>query len=249
MGIFLHALDARTGEVLWTNEGEGSVYMKQPHQADAFAAIASQGAQVVVGDKLLVPGGRSVPACYDRKTGKRLYYHLADHSKIGGGAEVVANDKVFVNGGAAFDVRTGYYLGHVGDPVVLTPDVLYAGTGAKCRALDLAHARLHSDTASTRSGKWGSRASWKIDPLGSVTVPPLTASGKKGDGTPRTRGPVPFFPDAVNGRYFAERYSTGEIKGACATNRRSHKPRNDGSLIAVPWNALPGKRKPAWPTS
>src|SRR5437762_2691614 len=37
MGIFLHALDARTGAVVWTNSGDGSLYMKQPHNADSFA--------------------------------------------------------------------------------------------------------------------------------------------------------------------------------------------------------------------
>src|SRR4029079_3273388 len=36
MGIFIHAVDARTGAAIWTNDGDGSVYMKQPHNADAF---------------------------------------------------------------------------------------------------------------------------------------------------------------------------------------------------------------------
>src|SRR5262245_43546827 len=84
MGIFLHALDARTGAVVWTNDGDGSLYMKQPHNADSFAGVAPQGALAVAGDKLLVPGGRSVPACYDRRTGKLLHYRLAENSKIGG---------------------------------------------------------------------------------------------------------------------------------------------------------------------
>ena len=66
MGIFIHALDAKTGQVIWTNDGDGSIYMKQPHNADSFAGIAPQGPLVISGDKLLVPGGRSVPACYDR---------------------------------------------------------------------------------------------------------------------------------------------------------------------------------------
>src|SRR5437867_11091 len=70
MGIFIHALDARTGEPHWTNDGDGSTYMKQPHNADAFASIAPQGPLVVIGNRLLLPGGRSVPAAFDRRTGK-----------------------------------------------------------------------------------------------------------------------------------------------------------------------------------
>src|SRR5262249_33331416 len=78
MGIFLHALDARTGEARWTNDADGSLYIKQPHNANAFAAVAPQGPMVVAGDRLLIPGGRSVPACYDRRTGKLLRYQLAE---------------------------------------------------------------------------------------------------------------------------------------------------------------------------
>ena len=36
----------------------------------------------------------------DRRTGKLLYFHLADYSKVAGGAEVLAQDGVFTNGGA-----------------------------------------------------------------------------------------------------------------------------------------------------
>lgn len=90
MGIFIHAVDADTGAAVWSNDGDGSTYMKQPHFADAFAGVAPQGTLVAAGDKLLVPGGRSVPACYDRKTGTLLYYRLAANSKTGGGADVTA---------------------------------------------------------------------------------------------------------------------------------------------------------------
>jgi len=40
MGIFIHALDARTGKVVWTNDGDGSIFIKQPHNADSFAGVA-----------------------------------------------------------------------------------------------------------------------------------------------------------------------------------------------------------------
>src|SRR5262249_39031688 len=99
MGIFIHALDARTGKVIWTNDGDGSIYMTQPHGTPSFAAIAPQGHMAVVGDYLLIPGGRSVPAIYDRKTGKMIKYTLADNAKRGGGADVVALGKFFFNGG------------------------------------------------------------------------------------------------------------------------------------------------------
>ena len=71
----------RRARCVWTNDGDGSIYIKQPHNADSFAGVAPQGPLVAIGDKLLVPGGRSVPACYDRATGKLLYYQLAENGK------------------------------------------------------------------------------------------------------------------------------------------------------------------------
>jgi outer membrane protein assembly factor BamB len=132
MGIFLHALDARTGAVLWTNDGDGALYIKQPHQADAYGGVAPQGPLVAVGDRLLVPG-RSVPACYDRATGRLRHFRLADNSKVSGGADVVANAEMFVNGGGAFQLDTGTYLGPVGEPAVFTRGVLYALMRGECR--------------------------------------------------------------------------------------------------------------------
>jgi outer membrane protein assembly factor BamB len=137
MGIFLHALDARTGAVRWTNSGDGSTFIRQPHQADAFAGVAPQGSLVVVGDRLLVPGGRSIPACYDRHTGKRLHYRLADSSKLGGGPDVVAGSELYVNGGGAFDLVSGQHLGALSEPVAIHETMMYSASGTACRAYDL----------------------------------------------------------------------------------------------------------------
>ena len=125
MGIFLHALDAQTGAVIWTNDGDGSVYIKQPHNADSFAGVAPQGPLVAIGEKLLIPGGRSVPACYDRATGRMIYYQLADNAKRGGGSNVAAVDQLLFNGGAVFDLQTEFYLGAIGEQVAFADGRLY----------------------------------------------------------------------------------------------------------------------------
>jgi outer membrane protein assembly factor BamB len=171
MGIFLHALDARTGAVVWTNSGDGSLYIKQPHSADAFAGVAPQGPLVVAGTRLLVPGGRSVPACYDRQTGKLLYYRLAEHGKIGGSWQVRVNHKLFLNGGAAFDLKTGAYLGPVGEPALLSDEVLYCYTGGECRSYDLRSSRVKIAEELDRKGLKISRATWTINPSGAMAFP------------------------------------------------------------------------------
>lgn len=174
MGIFLYALDAQTGEVRWENSGEGSTFIKQPHQTDAFAGLAPQGGLVVQGDRLLVPGGRSIPACYDRHTGKRLHYRLADVSKLGGGPDLVVAHDLYVNGGGAFELDTGSFLGLVGEPAVAVDSILYSISGSFCRAFDLARRPPPLPLEKDAKGRVKSRKAsedWLGEPLARVKVP------------------------------------------------------------------------------
>ncbi len=106
MGTFIHAIDAETSDVVWTNSGSGSTYLMQPHSSPAFAGVAPQGYLVATEDKLLVAGGRSVPAAYDRKTGKFLYYHLNKYGKMGV-CNVMASDDYFFNDGSIYKLSDG----------------------------------------------------------------------------------------------------------------------------------------------
>lgn len=142
MGIFIHAVDARTGKTIWTNDGDGSIYMKQPHSSDSFAGVAPQGPMALIGDKLLVTSGRSVPACYDRRTGKLIHYLLNDNSKKGGGTSVSAIGQVFFNGGFAFELKSGKSLGSFATQPVLTTDTVYGYFNNTCRAFDLKNAEI-----------------------------------------------------------------------------------------------------------
>ena len=181
MGIFLHALDARTGTVIWTNDGDGSVYLKQPHNADSYAGVAPQGPLVVAGDELLVPGGRSVPAVYDRKTGKFLRYQLAENGKRGGGAEVVAAGAVFLNGGAAFERATETSVGDFGRLPVTDGQTLFAVTKDVCRSYDLLGATITTTDTVDRKGKKVRVPRWNVRETGSVSLSGVLALIRAGD--------------------------------------------------------------------
>jgi outer membrane protein assembly factor BamB len=175
MGIFLYALDARTGEVRWQNTGDGASFIKQPHQVNSFAGVAPQGSLVLDGDRLLVPGGRSLPACYDRHTGKLHHYRLADNSKRGGGPDVVAGAGLYLNGGGAFDQVKGDYLGPVSEPAALAGTTLFSIRGTTCRAYDLT-ARPPPPAAKSKAkgkAKLPSEA-WLGRPTGQARVPAST---------------------------------------------------------------------------
>ena len=130
MGTFIYALDAESGEIVWRNEGTSAQYIKQPHNSPAYAGVAPQGAMVIGGDRLLIPGGRSVPACYDLTTGDFIYYHLAEFRKDGG-SFVCANEKYFFNHTrdrvtSLYDLEKGNQLiGNIGRYPVLAKDVFY----------------------------------------------------------------------------------------------------------------------------
>lgn len=106
MGIFIYAIDAETADIVWSNSGSGETYLLQPHSSPAFAGVAPQGYLVATEDKLLISGGRSIPAAYDRKIGKFLYYHLNKYGKTGT-CEVIASDNYFFNRGAVYQLSNG----------------------------------------------------------------------------------------------------------------------------------------------
>ncbi len=106
-GIYLYALDAASGKVLWCNDRCGRLSMPQPHPtAIATSGVSAQGHLVVAGDLLLVPTGRAVPAAFRRGDGKLVYFHLQENTRYGGATILAAGDHFF-NGGAAFDLATG----------------------------------------------------------------------------------------------------------------------------------------------
>src|SRR5262249_11011633 len=113
-----------------------ALLLTPPRRAAALAGAPPGGSLGVVGARLVVRGGRSVPACYARRTGKLLHYRLADNSKLGGGPVVVSDGRCFVNGGGVFDLATGKHLGSVGGPAVFAGGSLCALVGGELRAFD-----------------------------------------------------------------------------------------------------------------
>lgn len=124
MGTFIYAIDAETGKVVWENSGSGSTFTMQPHSSPAFAGVAPQGYMAATKDKLLISGGRSVPAAYDRRTGQFLYYHLNKYGKAGT-SEVIASGEHFFNRGAIHKLSDGIAIS--GAPASVIADKVIFG--------------------------------------------------------------------------------------------------------------------------
>lgn len=127
MGVFVHAVDAKTGARVWTNSETGSRWMTHPHGAPSFGSIVPQGYLAVAGDHLIVPGGRSLPAVFDRKTGELLHFQFG--GKGSGGWSVTAHENFYAVGRDVLAMRDGSDIGSF--PVdVLAPEVLISGNVA-----------------------------------------------------------------------------------------------------------------------
>ncbi len=131
MGTFLYCLEAESGVVEWVNDSTGSQYTKQPHSAPSFAGVAPQGALVATEKELIVPGGRSVPAVFDRSNGKLLYFEINAGGKGTGGSFVAADEKQFFvhtrgKGTRAFDIATGLKTAFTPGEPVLDGNVIYS---------------------------------------------------------------------------------------------------------------------------
>ncbi|HYW80215.1 MAG TPA: PQQ-binding-like beta-propeller repeat protein, partial [Thermoguttaceae bacterium] len=105
MGIFVHAVDATTGEAVWTNSGAGSTYTVQPHGSPAFAGLVPRGHLAATEYGLIVPGGRTRPGCYDLETGEFRYFDFGD--KGGGSFHVTARDQWFFFSGSVQQIADG----------------------------------------------------------------------------------------------------------------------------------------------
>jgi len=96
-GVYVYALRASDGSVIWVNDTCARLYMKLPHDyLEGIAGVSPQGYMLLSGDVLIVPNGRAMPAAFDRKTGALLYCRNAA-SKLhhpGGAWNIVAGDLI-----------------------------------------------------------------------------------------------------------------------------------------------------------
>ncbi len=103
-GVCVHALDAATGRVIWTNADSNHIAgANMDHGVGNEAGLTPQGYLAVVHDRLIVPCGAQLPAFLDRQTGQLGAYCMG-----WGGRNGLPKGTWFVAG-------TSHYLSHSGD--------------------------------------------------------------------------------------------------------------------------------------
>jgi outer membrane protein assembly factor BamB len=103
-GVFIHALDADSGRVVWSNSDSHRIpKANMDHGIAQYAGLTPQGYLAIVDGKLVVPCGAQLPAFLDLKTGKLDTYCMGWGGRIG------------LPKGSWFVAGTGSLLSHSGD--------------------------------------------------------------------------------------------------------------------------------------
>ncbi len=150
-GIYICALNADDGSVIWRNDTIGD----RAHELD-YGGISPHGYLVASKDTLYVPSGRAMPAAFDRRTGRFLFFcsaggkyggtwTLLDGDNLIAGVDTSAQDGRYAK--IAYDARTGSRKGDVfgrspGIDMVVTDEVAYILTVDGISAVDR---NIHSE--------------------------------------------------------------------------------------------------------
>ncbi|MFC1634268.1 PQQ-binding-like beta-propeller repeat protein [Planctomycetota bacterium] len=143
-GIYLYAVDASTGKILWVNDSSGDLVLEQPHGGNrAHSGVSIQGYLAVAGNSLVVPTGRATPAVFDGESGEFRYFHLMKFgagwgNRKGAGPFVsFIDENLYVVEDDVFKASDGRFLSR-GLPVSSTavlPDMLVFTRGNEIRAI------------------------------------------------------------------------------------------------------------------
>lgn len=173
MGTFLHALDATTGEVIWTNSSTGAIYNLHQHGgALAFGGVAPQGYLAVQGDRLIVAGGLTVPAVFDRATGEFLHFEQS-HAAVGkgaGGFDVAALGDWYFNNNRMYNLSDGTQLLSLTNPILSDEAIISTDDEGRLVAY---RAELHSEEVEVtdRRGAKRTEKRYALQPAWGVAAP------------------------------------------------------------------------------
>ena len=107
-GVAIHALDARSGRVLWSNTDSNHIpKANMDHGIAHEAGLTPQGYLAIVNDTLVVPCGAQLPAFLDLKTGKVQTFCMGWGGRNGlpKGTWFVAGDRNYLgHGGDLYDI-------------------------------------------------------------------------------------------------------------------------------------------------
>ncbi|MBC8875579.1 MAG: PQQ-binding-like beta-propeller repeat protein [Planctomycetes bacterium] len=175
MGVFVYALDAETGAVVWSNDRAGVLHTNRKYdQYKQYWGASPQGSLAVSADRLLVPSCRSQPLWLDSATGEILRAEAGWKDYAGGGDSriAVSGGYLFV-GGHMFDIDQMRGIALNSSQKVLEPcpilrlldrDVLYLPntTGIDAHDMRGAEAKPYTGNYGCRLARCDTKLLWTV---------------------------------------------------------------------------------------
>jgi outer membrane protein assembly factor BamB len=137
-GIYLHALEPKTGKVLWLNDSSGNILMDQPHLgAQARSGVSAQGYIAASENTLLVPTGRAIPAAFNRSDGSFRYFHLQRYGQVRPGLSPVLMSGFIFSRNELFRSESGELLlkGTPGSAIAIFPKHVVFAQGNRIKGI------------------------------------------------------------------------------------------------------------------
>jgi len=138
-GIYLHALEPKTGKALWLNDSSGDILMDQPHSgAQARSGVSAQGYITAAGDTLLLPTGRAIPAAFNRSDGTFRYFHLQRYGQVRPGPFTVLMSGFIFSRNELFRSESGKLLlkGTPGSAIAVFPEHVVFAQGNRIKGIN-----------------------------------------------------------------------------------------------------------------
>jgi len=164
-GVYVYALRANDGSILWKNNTAGQQYMLMPHNNyEGISGVAPQGYLALDDGVLLVPTGRAMPARFETDNGRLLPWRTAwgKHHRPGSAWTTIAKGIFF----GARRRTTGLPESSLGENSRLRPEGLMAWdlhTGNAVFALeDVYRALLSGDTLYLTGGGYSGRGDGRV---------------------------------------------------------------------------------------
>ena len=108
-GIFIHAVNAKNGRVIWTNSDSDKIAKANlDHGVEQVMGLSPQGYLAVVDGRLVAPCGTQLPAVFDLKTGKLGEYTMGWGGRTGlpkGTWFVAGSGRLLAHSGDLYDMR------------------------------------------------------------------------------------------------------------------------------------------------
>ena len=153
--IYICAVNADDGTIIWRNDQVGE---RGPEQQ--YDGISPQGYLLATSSTLYIPSGRSMPAAFDRETGKFLFY-LSPGGKVGGTYALITGEHLVsgVNEQRVYESKAGKrvegsYAWSPAHRLIVAGDISYSLGDHHLSALDRSR---YAKVAEERRGVAGKR--------------------------------------------------------------------------------------------